>query len=50
MPFWLGTPHYSTESFVYKGVYTPKDTAVILNCYDLHHNEEKYPDSFVQSF
>ncbi|KAI0287107.1 cytochrome P450 [Russula brevipes] len=43
-PFWMATPHYSTEDFVYNGMYIPKNTAVILNCYDIHHNEEKYPD------
>ncbi|KAI0284698.1 cytochrome P450 [Russula aff. rugulosa BPL654] len=45
-PFWLATPHYSTEDFVYNGMYIPKNTGVILNCYEIHHNEEKYPDSF----
>ncbi|KAI0250487.1 cytochrome P450 [Lactifluus subvellereus] len=45
-PFWMATPHYSTEDFVYNGMYIPKNTAVVLNCYDIHHNEEKYPDSF----
>ncbi|KAH9974786.1 cytochrome P450 [Lactifluus volemus] len=44
-PFWMATPHYSTEDFVYNGMYIPKNTAVILNCFDIHHNEEKYPDS-----
>ncbi|KAF8257885.1 cytochrome P450 [Lactarius quietus] len=32
-PFWMATPHYSTEDFVYNGMYIPKNT-------------EKYPDSF----
>ncbi|KAF8264111.1 cytochrome P450 [Lactarius quietus] len=45
-PFWMATPHYSTEDFVYNGMYIPKNTGVVLNCYDIHHNEEKYPDSF----
>ncbi|KAI0291407.1 cytochrome P450 [Russula brevipes] len=45
-PFWMATPHYSTEDFVHNGMYIPKSTVVILNCYDIHHNEEKYPDSF----
>ncbi|KAH9991557.1 cytochrome P450 [Russula vinacea] len=45
-PFWLATPHFSTEDFVYNGMYIPKNTGVILNCYEIHHNEEKYPDSF----
>jgi cytochrome P450 len=45
-PFWMATPHYSTEDFVYNGMYIPKNTAVVLNCYDIHHNEEKYSDAF----
>jgi len=45
-PFWLATPHFSTEDFVYNGMYIPKNTALILNCYEIHHNEDKYPDSF----
>jgi len=46
-PFWLPSPHFSTEDFVYNGMYIPKNTALILNCYEIHHNEERYPDSFV---
>ncbi len=42
----MATPHYSTEDFVYNEMYIPKNTAVVLNCYDIHHNEEKYPDSY----
>jgi cytochrome P450 len=45
-PFWIATPHYSTEDFVYNGMYIPKNTALVLNCYEIHHNEDKYPDSF----
>ena len=30
-PFWLGTPHSSTEDFEYQGMHIPKDTVVILN-------------------
>ncbi|TFK66957.1 cytochrome P450 [Pluteus cervinus] len=44
-PFLIATPHYSTEDFVYNGYYIPKDTAVILNTYTLHHNEERYPNA-----
>ncbi|KAI0319142.1 cytochrome P450 [Amylostereum chailletii] len=44
-PFWMATPHYSTEDFVYNGMYLPKNTAVVLNCYGLHHNEARYPDA-----
>jgi len=46
-PFWIPAPHSSTEDFVYNGMYIPKNTTFILNCYDIHHNEERYPDSFV---
>jgi hypothetical protein len=28
-------------------MYIPKNTALVLNCYEIHHNEEKYPDSYV---
>ncbi|KAJ7219702.1 cytochrome P450 [Mycena haematopus] len=45
-PFWMGTPHYSTEDYEYNGVFIPKDTVVVLNLYTLHHNEERYPDSY----
>ena len=45
-PFWMGTPHYSTEDFVYNGMYIPKNTVVVLNCYNIHHNEEKYSDPY----
>jgi len=47
--FWMPTPHFTTRDFTYNGVYIPKDTAVVLNCYTLHHNEERYPDSYVES-
>ena len=30
-PFWLGTPHMSTEDFTYRGMFIPKNTVVILN-------------------
>jgi hypothetical protein len=30
-------------------MYIPKNTGVILNCYEIHHNEEKYPDSYAPS-
>jgi len=41
----MAAPHYTTQDFTYKGMYIPKDTGVVLNCYTLHHNEERYPDS-----
>jgi hypothetical protein len=31
-------------------MYIPKNTGVILNCYEIHHNEEKYPDSYAPWF
>jgi cytochrome P450 len=42
----MAPPHYSTEDFVYDGMYIPKNTAIVLNCYNIHHNEEKYPDPY----
>lgn len=49
-PFWLPTPHYTTDDFVYKGMFIPKDTVVMYNCWTMHHNEERYPDPRVFSF
>nr|BAL05163.1 cytochrome P450 [Phanerodontia chrysosporium] len=43
-PFWLGTPHVSTEDFSYRGYKIPKDTAVILNTYTMHHDSQRYPN------
>ncbi|KAF5366392.1 hypothetical protein D9758_009770 [Tetrapyrgos nigripes] len=45
-PFWMATPHCAGENFTYNRMYIPKGTVVVLNCYSLHHNEERYPDSF----
>ncbi|PCH43872.1 cytochrome P450 [Wolfiporia cocos MD-104 SS10] len=45
-PFWMATPHCSDNDFVYKGMYIPVNTVMILNCYSLHHNEERYPEPF----
>ncbi|KAG5729753.1 Cytochrome P450 2F2 [Termitomyces sp. T112] len=45
-PFWMATPHCSSEDFVYKGMFIPKETVVVLNCFTLHHNEERYPDPY----
>jgi cytochrome P450 len=44
-PFWAPTPHYSTADFTYNGMFIPKDTVVLLNCWTIHHNEERYPDA-----
>ncbi|KAJ3768549.1 cytochrome P450 [Lentinula raphanica] len=41
-PFWIATPHFTTEDFTYEGQYIPKGTAVVLDCYTLHHNPERY--------
>ncbi|KAJ7473127.1 cytochrome P450 [Mycena galericulata] len=45
-PFWVPTPHYSTADFIYNGMFIPKDTAIVLNCWTIHHNEERYPDAY----
>ncbi|KAJ7826623.1 cytochrome P450, partial [Mycena leptocephala] len=45
-PFWLATPHFSTQDYEYNGMFIPKDTAVVLDCFTIHHNEERYPDSY----
>ncbi|KAJ7062710.1 cytochrome P450 [Mycena amicta] len=45
-PFWVPTPHYSTADLVYNGMFIPKGTVVLLNCWTIHHNEERYPDSY----
>ncbi|KAJ3481074.1 hypothetical protein NLI96_g7906 [Meripilus lineatus] len=45
-PFWIPAPHYSTDDFVYNGMYIPKGTLMVLDCYTIHHNEERYPDPF----
>lgn len=34
-PFWLGTPHMSTEDFTYRGMFIPKNTVVIINAVSL---------------
>jgi len=45
-PFWMATPHCSDADFVYRGMYIPANTVMMLNCYSLHHNEERYADAF----
>ncbi|KDQ29248.1 hypothetical protein PLEOSDRAFT_1112179 [Pleurotus ostreatus PC15] len=44
--FWMGTPHCSDEDFVYRGLFIPANSVMVLNVYALHHNESRYPDSF----
>ncbi|KAJ3842653.1 cytochrome P450 [Lentinula raphanica] len=43
-PFWMATPHCSSEDFTYNGQFIPKGTVVVLNCYTMHHNPERYED------
>ncbi|KAL4897159.1 cytochrome P450 [Aspergillus ambiguus] len=47
-PFWLGTPHVSSEDFVYRGQYIPKDTVVVLNTWTMHHDPARHsnPETF----
>ena len=30
-PLWLGTPHFSTQDFEYRGYLIPKDSVVVIN-------------------
>lgn len=43
-PFWLGTPHATTESLTYNGHFIPKGTVVVLNTWTMHHNADRYPE------
>ncbi|KAJ3552024.1 hypothetical protein NM688_g4378 [Phlebia brevispora] len=43
-PFWLGTPHLSTEDFTYRGMFIPKNTVVILNTWTMHMDPNRYPE------
>ncbi|EKM48214.1 uncharacterized protein PHACADRAFT_203097 [Phanerochaete carnosa HHB-10118-sp] len=43
-PFWLGTPHKSTEDFTYQGQFIPKGTVVIINAYTMHMDPKRYPE------
>ncbi|KAF9258035.1 cytochrome P450 [Marasmius fiardii PR-910] len=45
-PFWMATPHASDRDFVYRGMFIPAKTVMVLNCYSLHHNEARYEDPF----
>ncbi|EKM84422.1 hypothetical protein AGABI1DRAFT_104303, partial [Agaricus bisporus var. burnettii JB137-S8] len=45
-PFWLATPHYSTEDFTYHGQFIPKGTVILLNSYTMHHDPERHPEPF----
>ncbi|KAI0364881.1 cytochrome P450 [Pilatotrama ljubarskyi] len=46
-PFWLGTPHFSSEDFSYHGYYIPKGTVVIANTWTLHRDPFRYPDPYM---
>ena len=43
-PFWLGTPHVTSEDFVYKGQFIPKDTVCVLNTWSMHYNSDRHPE------
>ncbi|KAM5534714.1 hypothetical protein V8D89_011578 [Ganoderma adspersum] len=45
-PFWLGTPHMNTEDYVYNGFLIPRNTVIVLNTWNMHHNPERYPDPY----
>jgi len=49
-PFWIPSSHFPTKYFVCNGIYIPKNAALILDLYDIHHNEERYPDSYACTF
>ncbi len=46
-PFWLGTPHMSTEDFMYQGNLIPANTVVVCNTYSMHFDADRYPDPLV---
>ncbi|PYI04566.1 cytochrome P450 [Aspergillus sclerotiicarbonarius CBS 121057] len=53
-PLWLGTPHSTSQDFVYHGQFIPKDTVVVLNTWTMHHDpvrhcnpEEFKPDRYI---
>ena len=41
----LCIPHCTSQDSELCGYFIPKGTVMILNCYTMHHNEERYPDS-----
>lgn len=43
-PFWLGTPHVTSEDFTYQGRFIPQGTVCVLNTWTMHHDPERYPD------
>ncbi|PPQ81470.1 hypothetical protein CVT25_015671 [Psilocybe cyanescens] len=42
----FATPHCASEDFAHQEMYILKGSVVLLNCYILHHNKARYPDSF----
>jgi len=46
-PFWLGTPHVSSEDFTYQGKFIPKDTVVVLNTWTMHHDSTRHEDPMI---
>ncbi|KAI8931101.1 hypothetical protein NX059_012111 [Plenodomus lindquistii] len=43
-PFWLGTPHVSSEDFEYQGKLIPKGTVVVLNTWSMHHDPSRWEE------
>ncbi|KAJ7888809.1 cytochrome P450 [Mycena leptocephala] len=39
-----GTPHASTEDFVYQGMFIPKGSTIIANLWGIHLNPADFPD------
>ncbi|KAF7336984.1 Cytochrome P450 [Mycena venus] len=39
-----GTPHASTEDFVYEGMFIPKGSTIIANLWGIHLNPADFPD------
>ncbi|KAJ6561881.1 cytochrome P450 [Mycena capillaripes] len=39
-----GTPHSSTEDFVYQGMFIPKGSTIIANLWGIHLNPADFPD------
>ncbi|TFY52985.1 hypothetical protein EVJ58_g9703, partial [Rhodofomes roseus] len=44
-PSWMATPQCLDADFVYRGMYIPANTVMMLNCYSLYHNEERDVES-----
>ena len=46
-PLLAAIPNLNMEDDAYNGMFIPKGSALILNCFTLHHNEARYPDAYV---